>query len=121
MAVTYSGRFLSQSTNGRPIKVTGTDIAGANTVHTAPAGTASYDEVTLYVANTSGSDVTLGVLWGGTTDPDDHVCKGVVVPANSGPVQVVPALRIDNGLSVKVYAGTTAVLTVTGVYNRVGA
>jgi hypothetical protein len=47
---TFTKKKLSGSTDGKAIKVTGTDTAGAVTVHTSVAGTTvgTFDEIWLY-------------------------------------------------------------------------
>ena len=116
MAV-YSKRLLSGSTNGRPIKVTGTNSAGAVTVHTAIAGTSGFDEVYLYAVNTSAAAVLLSVEFGGTSDPDDHI--QITVPAEAGLYSIAPGLPINNGLVVKAFAASANVINLLGFVNRI--
>ncbi len=111
---TYSKEILSGSTNGRPIKVTGTATGTAVTVHTADS--AAKDEVWLYVVNTSSSAVKVTIEFGGTTSPDDHIVKEIA--ANSIE-QVVPGFPLTNSLVVKAFAATANVLNIVGFVNRI--
>ena len=79
---TYSRQLLSGSTNGRAIPVAATATPGT-AIHTAVAGTASFDELYLWASNVTGSAATLTLEWGGVTDPGDHMVKQYSIPANS--------------------------------------
>lgn len=115
---TYSRVLLSGSTDGLPISVVATSSPGT-TIHTAVAGTGAYDEVYLWAANTSSSAVALSVQWGSTSDPAGMICKGVSIPANSPPIPLVPGITLNNGSVVRAFAGTTAVINITGQVNRI--
>ena len=116
----FSKIELSGSTDGRPIKVTQTATAG-NTIHTAQSGTSAdeYDEVWLFANNTSGTDVKLTIEWGGVTSPDDLI--EVTIEAEAGLNLVIPGLILQNSLVCKAWAGTTAVINITGFVNRITA
>jgi hypothetical protein len=116
---TFSARLLSGSTSGRPIKVAATAIASGTTIHTAVAGATAFDEITLYVTNTDAAAVTLTLGWGGTTDPDDLVCKTVSIPAASGPIPLVSRLRLNGGLIVKAAGSSANLLLITGTVDRI--
>lgn len=118
---TYSRQLLSGSSNGQPVKVAATSIGSGTTIHTAVSGTSSFDEVYLWVTNTSTSAVTLTIGWGGTTDPDHLVCDGITIPpsAECPPIPVVAGLVLQNSLIVKAAAGTANVLLLTGFVNRI--
>jgi len=107
-----SYKLLSGSTNGLPIKVTQTATAG-DTIHTAVSGTSSVDIIRLVAHNSSSSDVTLTVEFGGVTDPDDLIVKGLNIPANSS-VPVVVDMPLQNSLVVKAFASSADVITITG-------
>lgn len=113
----FSKVLLSGSTNGRPISATATATPGT-AVHTAVTGTSDIDEVWLYATNTSAADVVLTVEFGGVTSPGDLIV--VTVPAKSTTL-VVPGVCLQNGLAIKAFAGTTAVLNVFGHVNRITA
>lgn len=116
---TFSPLLLSGSTSGRPVKVAATSVGSGTTIHTAVAGAAAFDEITLYVTNTDTAARTLTLGWGGTTDPDDLVMKAVSIPANSGPIPVVTRQRLNGGLVVKAAADTANVLLITGQVDRI--
>lgn len=113
----YTRECLSGSTNGRGIKVTGTNSAGAITVHTAQSGTTFVDVVTLYAMNSDSVGRLLTLEWGGTTDPDDHI--DMIIPANgAGFVPVVIDGVIQNSLVIEAFAETANVITLHGFINR---
>lgn len=115
---THSREKLSGSTNGRAAKVVATATAGT-LIHTAIAGTAAWDCLYLWVTNTSNAPVNLTIEYGGVADPDDLICKGVSIPANSAPVLVVNGLMLQNGLVVRAFAGSANVLLIEGYVTRI--
>tara|TARA_R110000751_G_scaffold81579_1_gene164611 strand:- start:138 stop:491 length:354 start_codon:yes stop_codon:yes gene_type:complete len=115
---TYSKELLSASTNGKAIKVTATSTAGT-LLHTAVSGTSSLDEIWLYAVNSSASLVKLTLEWGEATAPDGNIEQNV--PAESGLMLLVPGLLLQNGLTVRAFAGTGSVVTVGGYVNRATA
>ena len=116
---TFSVVLLSGSTSGRPIKVVATAIGSGTTIHTAVAGAVAFDDVTIYVTNTDTVARTLTLGWGGTTDPDDLICKTVSIPASSGPIPIVSGLRLNGGVIIKAACDTASVLLITGSVNRI--
>ena len=113
----YTREPLSGSTNGRGIKVTGTNSAGAITVHTAQSGTTNVDVVTLYAYNSDSVDRLLTLEWGGTTAPDDNIA--VVIPAKgAGLTPVVIDLIIQNSLVIEAFAETANVIIIFGFINK---
>ena len=115
---TYTKRALSESTNGRPIKVVAVATAGT-TIHTAVAGASDFDEVWLWCVNTDAVTRLLTIEFGGVSDPDDLI--EVNVPAQSGLVLVVPGLVLQNGLVIGAFASAANVLIITGFVNRITA
>lgn len=115
---TYSRLVLSGSTNGRVIPVAATATPGT-LLHTAIAGTASFDEVYLWVSNVTGSAATLTIEWGGVTDPGDHMTKALSVPANSIDIPVVYGQILQNSLVVRAFSGTASALNISGYINRI--
>ena len=113
---TYSKELLSGSTNGKGIKVVSTSSAGT-LLHTAVSGTTDIDEVWLYAVNSSASSVKLTLEWGEATAPDGNIEMGV--PGESGLMLLVPGLLLQNGLTVKAFAGTTNVIVVHGYVNKI--
>lgn len=114
----FTREKLSGSTNGKSVKVAATATAGT-TIHTAVSGTTDWDEVYLWVSNTSANPVALSIEWGGTTDPDNLLVKSLVIPPNSPPIPVVPGLIMQNSLVIAAFAGTANVLLITGHVNRI--
>lgn len=117
MAV-YSRRLLSGSTSGRAIPVAATATPGT-LLHTAVAGSDSFDEAYLWVSNVTGSDATLTIEWGGVTSPGDHMVSVVTIPARSPPIPIATGQVLNGGLAVRAFSGTASALNVTGYVNRI--
>lgn len=115
---TFSRILLSGSTSGRPIPVAATATPGT-LIHTAVSGSASYDEVYLWVSNVTGSAATLVIEWGGVSDPGDHLVKSVSIPANSGPIAIALGQVLNGGLAIRAFSGTASALNITGFANRI--
>ena len=116
MTGNFAKSLLSGSTNGKQIKVTGTNTAGHITVHTAVSGTSAADEIWLYACNTSASAVLLTLEWGGTTAPDNNM---VATYPNSGRVLIVDGALLQNGLVVYAFAATANVVVLDGFVNNI--
>jgi hypothetical protein len=115
---TYSRQLLSGSTNGRVIPVAATATPGT-LLHTAVAGTASFDELYLWANNATGSAATLTIEFGGVTDPGDHISKTVSVPANSPPIPIVTGQVLQNSLVCRAFSGTASAINISGYVNRI--
>lgn len=115
---TYSRVLLSGSTNGRQIPVAATTTPGT-IVHTAIAGTSSYDEVYLWASNVTGAAATLTIEWGGVTDPGDHMVKSYSIAANSGRVLISAGEVLQNGLVIRAFSGSANAINVGGYVNRI--
>lgn len=113
---TYSKRVLSDSTDGRPIKVAATATPGT-LIHTATATSGEIDELWLWAVNTDTATRKLTVEWGGTTSPDDLIEVGIA--SESGLILVVPGLPVRNGLIIRAFAAAANVLTIVGYVNRI--
>ena len=111
---TYTKLKLSGSTDGKGIKITQTATAG-DTIHTAHA--TALDEIWLWAANSSSSDVKLTIEWGEATAPDGNI--EVTIPSEQGLVLVIPGLLLTNSLVVKAFAGTANVILIHGYINRI--
>lgn len=109
-------RKLSGSTDGMGIKITQTATAG-DTIHTAVAGTTAgtFDEVWLWAFNSTTADVVLTIEFGDATAPDHNIV--VTIPYKAGLVPVVPGLILQNGKTVKAFAGSANVVTIVGFVN----
>jgi hypothetical protein len=114
--VTATKRKLSGSTDGKPILIAATGTPGT-AIHTAVSGTTAgtYDEIWLWVHNTSASIVQLTIEFGGATAPDQNIIMSVT--ARQGLYLAVPGLILQNAATVKAFAATTNVITVTGFVN----
>lgn len=108
---------LSASTHGRGIKVVGTVIGSATTLHTAQATTTDGlgDEVVLYARNSDTVARTLSIAFGGTTAPDD-VMTFTISPGATA--QVCTGLLIRNALVVAGFADAANVVVVFGYVVR---
>lgn len=115
---TAKKRKLSGSTDGKAIKITQTATAG-DTIHTAVAGTTegTFDEIWLWAYNGHSEDVVLTIEFGGATVPDQNIV--MTIPFKSGPVPIVPGFILQNGQSVKAFAGVANVVTLMGFVNAI--
>lgn len=113
---TYSKLLLSGSTNGKGIKVAATSTPGT-TIHTAVAGTSSFDEIWLWAINSSAASVKLTIEWGQADAPDGNI-EGTI-PPESGLYLIVPGLLLQNELVVKAFAATGDVIVLHGFVNRI--
>lgn len=115
--MTYTKQLLSGSTNGKQIKLTGTNVAGAVTVHTAVAGAAAFDEIWLYAYNEDTVTRMITLLWGGTTEPDNDIRISLL--PRSGRTLVVDGALLQNSLLVKAYADAANVVLIDGFVNNI--
>lgn len=111
---TITKQFLSGSTNGRSVKVAATATPGT-TIHTAHA--TDKDEVWLWAMNSDTTDRKLTIEFGGTSAPDDLV--EITIPAEDGPVLVIPGWVLSNSLVVAAFAASANVVTINGYVNRI--
>ena len=114
--MTYTKLKLSASVNGRQIKVAATATAGT-AIHVAHA--TDQDEVWIYCSNSDSTDHKLTIEWGGVTSPDDLV--EITIPAESGPVLVIPGWICTGGVTVAAFAASADVLTIGGFVNRISS
>ena len=114
--VTAEKRKLSGSTDGKPILIAATATPGT-AIHTAVSGTTAgtYDEIWLWVHNTSAATVQVTIEFGGATAPDDNIILSV--NSKSGLYLAVPGLILQNAATVKAFASTASVITVSGFVN----
>ena len=116
---TFTKNHLSNSTDGKGIKVVQTVTAGT-LIHTGPTNTAHFHEVWLYAVNSSASSVKLTLEWGEATAPDGNI--ELTVTAESGLVLLVPGLVLQGNaaaLTVKAFAGTANVIVIHGYVNEI--
>ena len=114
-------KLLSESTDGKPIKVAATTAGSPTAVHKHPGGTDTMDLVYLWVCNTDSASRTVTVVVyasGDTpTDVDNAVWKGDV-PATSGMWVPLNGQPITNAKWIGVYASATNVVTASGKVGR---
>lgn len=119
---TFSKVPLSGGAGGNGIKVAATSGSGT-TIHTTGISTAVMDEIWLYCVNTNASNSIrkLTVLYGGTTDPDNHI--ELSIQAETGLILVVPGLILHGdgaaGRTISAIASTANELIVYGYVNRI--
>ena len=113
---TFTKNKLSGSTNGMAVKVVATATTGT-TIHTAVAGTSSWDEVWIYATNNDAAAVNLTLEWGTTTAADGNI--QLSIPSKSGLTLVIPGLILQNGLLLTAFAGTANVILLTGYVHTI--
>ena len=113
---TYSKELLSGSTQGKGILVAATGTAGT-LIHTAVTGTTDLDEIWLYAVNTHSADIKLTLEWGEATEPNGNIEQ--TVPTESGLMLLVPGLLLQNGLTVRAFAGTASEIVIHGYANKI--
>lgn len=115
---TFSRVLLSGSTAGRPIKITSTADPGT-AIHTAVAGSASFDELYLWATNTSSGAVTITTQWGGNTDPDNLITKAYSIPANSAPTALIVGQVLNSAQTCSAFASTANAIVISGFVTRI--
>jgi hypothetical protein len=116
MAQTFSKVILSGSTQGKNIKIAATATLGT-TVHTAIAGTSSMDEVWVWATNTETTARKLTIEWGEAAAPDGNI--EMTIPAESGPVLVIPGWLLQNGLVITAFSAAANTTVINGYVNRI--
>ena len=111
---TFSKVKFSESTDGLPVKVVQTATAGT-LIHTSHA--TALDEVWLYAYNGHTADVVLTVEYGGATVPDQNII--ITIPTKAGLTLVVPGLLLTNSKTIRAFAATANVITLSGFVNRI--
>ena len=113
---TYAKQLLSGSTNGKGILVVATSTAGT-TIHTSVSGTSDMDELWIYAVNAHSADIKLTLEWGEATEPNGNI--EITVPTEAGLMLLVPGLLLQNGLTVKAFAGTGSEIVIHGYANKI--
>jgi hypothetical protein len=117
---TYSKQLLSDSSLGQPIIVVQTTSPGTS-IHSTGISSAVFDEVWLYANNTSTSPVLLTVQFGGIGSIQH--AKPIILSPQSGDVLVIAGLPLTGtgsaATSVKAFAATASVITISGYINRI--
>jgi hypothetical protein len=114
---TYSKLTLSGSVSGRQILISGMTSGSATQIHTAVAGSSSFDEIWIYAYNDSTASLLTSVLWGATTEPND--VARFSVPSRSGRVLIVDGKLLNNGLTISAYCTASNSVVVDGFVNRI--
>lgn len=115
MAETFS-RVLAN--NGLGVKIAATASPGT-LIFTAVAGTTNIDEIHLGLVNTSSSDITVYIQFGGTNSPDNLI--PVRLPGSYEGLFVVSQgeLQLQNGAEIRAYANTANVIVAYCYANRI--
>lgn len=103
--------LLSGSTNGKQIKVVATSTPGT-TIHTAIAGTSSWDRIFLWAVNSGADPVKLTLEWGEATAPDGNI--EIWLQPEVGYVFLMDGMPLQNGLVVKAFADAANVILIGG-------
>lgn len=114
----FSKIAISSAANGLQVLIVAIVTPGT-LIHTAVAGSSDFDEIWLWAVNSDAAALKLTVEWGGVTVPNNLI--EITIPAESGPVMVVPGWILQNGLIVRGFAGTTNLITIGGYVNRITA
>lgn len=116
---TISKVTLSSSTQGMGIKVVATATAGTS-IHATQTSATIIDEIWLWVFNSDTQDRTLTVEFGDATAPDHNIVQ--TIPFKIGKILVVPGFVLTGSgavaATVKAFASSANVLTITGYVNR---
>ena len=114
---TYTKKFLSQSVNGKQIKIASGSNPG-QTIHTAVAGTASIDEIWIWAYNDGPNTAAVIILFGGTNEPDNKI--EISIPTQAGRLLVCDGMCLNNGLVVSAYATASNQIMLDGYVNNIG-
>lgn len=116
MAATVTKQKLSGSTDGKGILVVQTASAGT-AVHAATSSTTTeWDEVWLWATNTDTVARKLTLELGGTGAGN---LVEITIPAESGPVLVVPGWTFQNSAALAAFAASANVINLHGYVNRI--
>lgn len=109
-------RKLSGSTDGMPVLVEATATAGT-LIHTAVAGTddGTYDEIYIFAENNHTLPVTLTIEYGDATTSHNII---TTLASKSGLQLIIPGLILQNSMTIKAFAGTASVISLSGFVNR---
>ena len=117
MAITK--QFLSGSTNGKPVQITGTASGSQNTIHTAVSGTSSIDEVWLWATNNSGTDAVLTLAIGTTATTGELILDEVTITANTTPTPILAGWIVNNSVTITAFTTTGSDVNIVGFVNRI--
>ena len=113
---TISKLLLGGSTNGKNISIASTGSAVPTTIHTAIAGTTSFDELWVYGCNTATASLSCSITWGATTAIDTTT---VLLNPYGGRTLLMDGKLLQNGLIVGAYATLGGYIFIDGYCNRI--
>ena len=113
MANAFTTHNLSESTDCMPIQIWTTANPGV-LIHTAGSGTTNYDEIVLYVNNTSGGKVLVTLQWGNLL-PSGYWCEWVQPYTTH---IIAPSLKLQNSRQIRAFAATANVINIAGDVTR---
>lgn len=116
MAQTFTKALLSNSTNGKGIKVVAVATPGT-AIHTAVNSTTALDEIWIYAFNSHTADVVLTIEWGEATAPDGN--DVITIPSQAGRYLVIDGRLLNNNLIVKAFASVANVIIIDGFVNQI--
>lgn len=96
---TVAKMTLSQSTDGRGIKLLSTNQFEQTLLHIGPTDPAVYDEIWLYCVQPTTSNAQILVQWGGETDPDDSI--SAYLRGENGLYEVLSGLVLKGNATAK--------------------
>lgn len=113
-------KYLSASTDGLPILITGTSAAAPTMVDEAPANTSESNMTTLLLCNTDEALTLMAgvVLYTGTPADPANVIVKLDLPPKSGLWVVVEGIAYGNGKKLGVWCPTTSKITAVGKVGR---
>jgi len=121
----FSKLPLSQSNNGSSIVLTVSSLATSGTpCHIVPLSSNYIDEAWIYATNSTTSDLTLTMTFGGTNalSGNDIIFSGVV-EAYAGSTLIIPGLILqgNNSFTPAIYGWTSALsgINIFGYINRI--
>ena len=113
---TFTKNKLSGSIDGVGILVTQAATLGSP-IHTAVAGTSSFDEVWLYASNSATSAIELTVEWGGPNNPSASFAT--TIPSRSGRTLIVDGRLINNGRKITAFSNPANYIAIDGFINQI--
>jgi len=110
---------LSGRAGGKPIQVTATSLATAQTIHTAIAGTSAWDEIWLWVTNVQSTAASISISFGYDNTDATLAMKTVEIPPCSEPIIILAGVMLQNAKTVKAYASISGYINCLGYVKRI--
>lgn len=114
MTTNTAKQIPTGSTNGIPVKLTGTSSGGAVTWHTCTNTASTFDQVWLSCYNTDTVDRALSLSLGDTTDPIT-----INIPSKASSVLCVGGGLFNGGVVISAWGAAANVLFLYGDINRI--